>query len=278
MIEKKYLYEEDGVISVEITPSNIENAVVYIKNSGVKAIFFETANKNEFKNYSFLNRINSIEEISIIGDSVTFESFPIQKNIKKIYVSGHKGKIDLTCFPNLLEATIDWNNKLYFGSIDLNKLILWKYNPKSKTLAEISNIRNLSELELNQSNINSLDGVEKLKNLKSIEMHYCSKLEDISNICELKKLTKVLIDNARKINNHSAFSMVNSLEILILNSCGIILNIAFIENMNKLKEFRFVDTIIKDGDLTPCLRLKKVSFNNKKHYSHKLEEIKAIIS
>ena len=44
--------------------------------------------------------------------------------------------------------------------------------------------------------------------------------------------------------------------------------------MPKLEDFRFVDTNVIDGDLSPLIRLKYAGFFDKKHYSHTREQIK----
>ncbi len=275
--DKKYIYEKDGVISIEITPLNIQEAVAYIKLEKIKSIFFENSFKNEFQNFNFLSELD-VSELSVINDSVDFEKFPVQNNIKKIFITNFKGKVLLSKFPLLQEATLDWNNKIYFNNFSLSKLVLWKFNSKSKSLQELLGLENLRELQINQTSITSCLGVEKLEKLESIEIFYATKLKSISDISNLKKLNFLLIDTAKKIEDHTSIKSCGSIETLAFNSCGCIESLDFIKHMTYLKEFRFVDTTIVDGNLSPCLKLLKVSFNDKRHYSHKLKEMKGLLA
>jgi hypothetical protein len=70
---------------------------------------------------------------------------------------------------------------------------------------------------------------------------------------------------------------MKTLRVLRLNECGEIPSLALLDELPALEEFRFVDTNIADGDLRPVLRLKRVGFLRKKHYSHTPEEVDAII-
>ena len=46
----------------------------------------------------------------------------------------------------------------------------------------------------------------------------------------------------------------------------------------KLQEISFVEINVEDGDLSPCLGLDYVGFFNKRHYSHTVAEVDAIIA
>lgn len=47
----------------------------------------------------------------------------------------------------------------------------------------------------------------------------------------------------------------------------------FLKGLKKLKHFGFAGTNIKNGDLSPCIGIEHVGFNNKRHYSHTYEEL-----
>lgn len=81
----------------------------------------------------------------------------------------------------------------------------------------------------------------------------------------------------KKIKNYGVVSQIKGLKILRFNDCGSIPNIRFLKEMPNLEDFRFVDTNVLDGDLTPCFGLKSVGFFKKKHYSHTPGELNAIL-
>jgi hypothetical protein len=107
-----------------------------------------------------------------------------------------------------------------------------------------------------------------------------SKLQHITAIAELANGELETLDCkvCRKIADHDEVRRVPTLIELRFNDCGQIPNIQFLNDLPNLTGFRFVDTNVLDGDLTPCLRLDSVGFFGKKHYSHTPEEVDAIIA
>jgi len=44
--------------------------------------------------------------------------------------------------------------------------------------------------------------------------------------------------------------------------------------MPALESFAFVGTKVLDGDMTPAIRLKYAGFDDKRHYSHTIDEVR----
>ena len=66
-----------------------------------------------------------------------------------------------------------------------------------------------------------------------------------------------------------------------INSRREIENLDFLKEFPELIEFRFVDTKIKSGDLSPILKhpkIRSVGFLNKRHYNFKDKELKTLLS
>ena len=112
-------------------------------------------------------------------------------------------------------------------------------------------------------------------------MHYCLKLESDAGIAALKNSLEILhIQQSKKIRGLAEIAHLSCLKVLRLNSCGSLPNIRFIKDLPNLLDFRFGDTTILDGDLTPILEhptLRSVGFFNKRHYNYSSEKIDAIL-
>jgi hypothetical protein len=108
-----------------------------------------------------------------------------------------------------------------------------------------------------------------------------SKLVSVADLIEVKDTLEVLIlDGCKKVRDHAELGELIGLRKLILGDCGQLPSLQFIARLKDLEFLSFVGTKVLDGDLTPCLRhpnLKYVGFDNKKHYSHKLEEVRQAI-
>lgn len=75
------------------------------------------------------------------------------------------------------------------------------------------------------------------------------------------------------------FSLKN-LRVLCLNSCGNLENLHFLKQFPNLIDFRFVDTNVLDGDLSPILdhpTIRSVGFLNKRHYNIKDDKMDAML-
>ena len=150
------------------------------------------------------------------------------------------------------------------------------FKPKDRCFDNFPAITTAIYLELNLSNIHSFRGISRLGSIKRLELHYCTKLERDEGLSELKDDIEWL-----HINQSKKFAMVKDLvslkklKVLCLNACAPVENLQFLKEFPKLVDFRFVDTNVLDGDLTPLLEhptLLNAGFLNKRHYNLKESE------
>src|SRR5262249_11900376 len=108
----------------------------------------------------------------------------------------------------------------------------------------------------NLKRLQSLAGLEALTNLEELEIHTCRAFTSIEEVGALSRLRKLLLNNDGKIASLKPIDKLSDLQWVL-----------FYESTN-----------IVDGDLSPLLRLKKLSrlsFQNRRHYSHRREEFAA---
>lgn len=272
MVEKKIgnvkIVGDNETIAVGITPSFFNEELEYIINNNVKRLFFDTEG---FKDYSFLEELPMVDSISIIGSVASTVDFPILESVKKLFINECKRTIDLSKFPNLEFCTLDWTNNIQFLTCrsQLKQLVIWKYNPISHSLRELSVLKGLEILEINGANITSLNGIEECKELKQLKLYYPTKLKSISGLDSLRNLEILKIEGAKKISDYCEVRHLHKVHTLSLNNCGEIPTLSFIKEMQSLKDIRFVNTNIMDGNLAYCVGLRNVGFLSKRHYSHK---------
>jgi protein phosphatase 1 regulatory subunit 7 len=203
------------------------------------------------------------------------------RELAYLHIAENRQPLDLSRFPKLEELRAEWHAGLQLPehSKALRTLALWKYKPSSKDLTELPELARLEELVMVQSPLTSIDGVERYRTLKRLELSYLTRLERIGAVAGLADCGLEELDclKCRRIQDHSAVRVLRSLKILRFNSCGEIPSIRFLDDMPSLDDFRFVNTNVVDGDLRPCLRLKGVGFTRKKHFSHTPREVRKII-
>jgi hypothetical protein len=163
---------------------------------------------------------------------------------------------------------------------NLEYLILW-HHKKSKS----GNLNDMPEdllyLELNSSNIQSFIGIKKMERLKRLELHHCTKLENDSGLAGIAvSLEHLHINQSKKFVPTEELFLLKNLRVLCLNSCGNLNDLRFLNHFPKLIDFRFVDTNVLDGDLSPIFEhptIRSVGYLDKKHYNIKSEKLKSLL-
>ena len=173
------------------------------------------------------------------------------------------------------EKTIATENKNFENS---EYGIIWHLKEKLNSFDNLSQSDKLLYLELNWANIKNFDGIEKFRNLKRLELHYCTKLENDKGLSQLNNNLEFLhINLSKKFKFSDELLKLKKLKVLCLNACGSLDNLDFLKNFPNLIDFRFVDTNVLDGNLNHILEhptIRTVGFLDKKHYNYKSKKIK----
>lgn len=141
--------------------------------------------------------------------------------------------------------------------------------PKSQNLKEVIPVTSLRCLSICDSPIASLSGIENAAYLCRLELTYNLRLEDISALYHLRNTLGYLeIDRCGKIKDFSVLSELHNLEFLTLKGSNVLPDLSFIKEMPKLKNLH-ITMNIANGDLGICESLPYVCVKNRKHFSHK---------
>jgi hypothetical protein len=227
-------------------------------------------------NLEFLRHYDYIKSVSLINSrGIDISALKKLSNLERLIISGNQQPVDLRWFPCLKELSIEWHPRVALDGApaSLEKLHLRRYRPKSKNLVELPPFPLLSELSIVQSPIESLEGVEKFRNLRSLEISYLSKLKRIGAIANLDdgRLEQLICEYCRKIEDYEKLQDLANLKVLRLNHCAPIRELSFVKGLRSLQDFRFVGTDVLDGDISPLLdhkSIRSVAFTNKRHFSH----------
>jgi hypothetical protein len=157
-------------------------------------------------NYELLSKISStsITSLSILFSSISvvIPKFP---NIKRLLIGDNvKMDLDYSKFPQLEHLSM-LSYKTFKGKIEnktdyLHELVVWYYNPKSKNLADmLSENISIKRLEVNHTNIESLEGIEQLENIEELSIAYGKNLEKIDSLLSRNKFRKVLFQNCKRL-------------------------------------------------------------------------------
>lgn len=252
-----------GRTTLWLDSNRIDECMTYYRNNdidtlGVNAVRGYTRNDIAFlRAYPFISALTLVSPAS--GD---FELEPVRslRSLRSLTVSAPL-LLPLDEFINLEIVRGVWHSKLTFkGCTRLRVLDISKYNPKSKDLTSLAELPLLRELSLAQSPIVSVNGINRFPALERLDLAYAPKLRDLSGVELLPFLEELHCRNCPKLEHLSRSGILTRLRSLWLNGCASLPSLEFLNGMAGLNEFRFVNTNVLDGDLSPLLRLKWVGF------------------
>jgi hypothetical protein len=208
----------------------------------------------------------------------SWEQLKCFTHLKSLHAScqkeNHYPTLDLNWFPSLKILFIDdFKNVLNFEKSNVEYL---SYLRETKDLTELNPPTSLTELAI-VGNLKSLNGIEKATNIQVLKLSVLRNVTDTKYLDKLINLQFVKIYHSTKIdyNNFTTNPNIRALDIQLLNTKAKIPTIKFIKNLPNL-EYISIMGDVADGDMSPFLELphfKKCWFQNKKKYSHTLEQI-----
>lgn len=200
------------------------------------------------------------------------------QGLRFVTVAGNRQGVDYGALDSLEELRVEWHEKLVLpaASARLKALYIRGYKPRTKDFAELPQYQSLTEVEINQGNLSSLEGIECLPKLVSAGLFHLRQLKFVA-VLGKTNIERLHVEDCKIIADFESLRECRELKSLRWINCGKLKTLKDLNGFEKLEEFRFVNTIIEDGDMTPLLRMKSVGFLKRSSYSHTPGEIRAVI-
>jgi hypothetical protein len=236
----------------------------------------------DFKGFEFLERAdNNIKELSVGGCEVPISGIRNLSNIQSLVLEvSTKENLSFDVFQKLTTCGIDWQKNYQtdlFALPNLQTLNIEGFDRQN--LKEIGNARALNELTLNGGKVESLEGLECLKDLRLLCLERLKKLHSLNFLDSNSNLRELVIEKCPLINSYDDLSSLSYLAHLGLDQKSVP-SLEFLRKLKNLESLYFGNTLVEDGDLSVLLdmpSLKDVQFKNKKNYSHKIKEIQSLL-
>jgi len=275
---------EDPRYILSITPDDMLVQIEYYNKHPELGIEIKVNgySKGHFTDLDFTKKINTLENIGIdySFEDVDFSAIYERVELKGLAISeGHK-EFDFSKLVILHK---------FFGSLpkkavgfekckNLKNVLLRKYQPKSKDLSLFCSFPKLVELELIQTNIETLEGLVGLNKLTKFELHYCRKVENLEGLKTFgNSLETIRFGSCPKIYDLDLIGeYCPNLKELLITRFRTIKDLDFVRKLPKLERILLMDGTVESLDLTPCLDLKNLKtfhIDNKKVYKTHPREI-----
>jgi hypothetical protein len=229
-------------------------------------------------NLSFLSRLPDLKLFEIFDFNIK-DIAPIHslRGLRRLGVTTYcSTEIHFSAFPYLESCGLEWRPKaaLLFDCKTLKDLFINRYSGKG--VASFAKLTNLESLAILNAPVENLLGFGTLKKLRSLRLANLRRLTSLAGIEQLTSLEELEIHTCRAITSITGVEYLSRLKKLHLNNDGKIASLKPLEKLTILESVLFYEsTNIVDGDLSPLMRLKnlvRVSFQNRRHYSHKRED------
>jgi hypothetical protein len=230
---------------------------------------------------SFLLELPNLVAFDIFDFSIGDIS-PIHSlhNLRQIGITTYcSTAIDFSAFPRLESCGLEWRRgaESLFDCATIIRLFVNRY--KGKTVEPFSRLVKLEYLAILNAPVEDLSGLRSLVHLRALRLAGLRRLSSLRGIERLASLEELEIHTCRRIPSIEEVGNLPRLRQLYLNNDGDIESLKPLDRLSEVESVLFYEsTNILDGDLCPLFRQKKlrqVSFQNRKHYSHRREDFGA---
>jgi len=260
----------------------IDKIIEFMSKKGLDKL--EILEQNAYVEFTIdlknLSKITFLKELYISGglyiNGDTLEELTQLEHLFIFLNENNKTNMDLSKLKRLKFLNIQnyINNITGFEELEnLETLILAKYQPKSRDFT-MMNLPSLSNLELVQPKIETLSGLNKLKNIKCLTLIRSTTLKSIREINNLEKLEFLILDHTKNVDDFDSIKNNKSLKHLSIIDSGTIDNLEFIRELKMLEFVVLLGTNVIDGNLTNLKDLRYAAFDNKRHYNYRFKDFK----
>lgn len=158
----------------------------------------------------------------------------------------------------------------------LESLYVQEY--RAHDLSPLDRLTLLRNLQLGPARrLTTLDGgLERFTNLTKLAVYHAPRLRDLNALREVPLLVELELYSCRSVADLSAIGDLRRLTSLLLIDCGRVASLKPLQNCPELQVVLFYgSTNVEDGDLSVLddVRVRKVSFQNRRHYNRRREHL-----
>ena len=250
----------------------------YMEEHGIRELYLNEEKGFRDKDVGFLSQVPDLEVLWIVHHTIQdISPIHVLHGLRSLKANTYcKTGIDFTQFPQLEHCYLEWRPQArsLFQCVTLQDLWINRY--QGKDTDPFAALTNLVSLSLANAPVQSLAGLARLTQLRFLGLYRLLKLPSLHGIEKLERLEALEMNACRAVSSVEEIRGLRNLRRLQLIDMGPIQSLKVLEHLPALEEVLFYQsTDILDGDLSPVRNLpnlKKVSFQNRRHYTHRREE------
>ena len=208
-------------------------------------------------------------DLSPVGDCLALRRLQL--------VTPNGRDLDLSRLSHVRDLGVEWISgcEAVHGLTELESVFIDGY--PAKTLEELSGLSALRSLQLANGPLTSLAGCDRWPLLEELALGRLFRLIDADAVALCQSLRVLELRQCRRLTSLDAFAALRQLRRLLVIDAGAIESLRPLRGLAELElEIFFGSTDVLDGDLTVLFelpRLQSVAFADRRHYTHKLEQV-----
>jgi len=258
-----------------------EEMTDYLLDNGIVELELNVAKGWRGNDLLFLAKLPQLQSFEILDHRFpSVDPIHFLRELRSLKVETYcRTEIRFSAFPRLEQCALEWRPKAtsLFDCTTLRKLFVNCY--KGQDVAPFARLVNLESLAILNGPAKNLRGLAALQRLRSLRLALLRRLTSLAGIEGLANLEELVITTCRALGPIEEIGSLSRLRKLQLDNNGDIESLKPLEKLSALEWVFFTGSSnIHDGDLSPLLRLKnlsRLSFQNRRHYSHRREEFAA---
>ncbi len=255
----------------------------HIKSRGVVELELNMAKGWHGSDIRFLADLPDLKVFEILDLHIeNVEPIHFLHKLRRLVITTYcSTEINFSNFPELESCELEWRAKAasLFDCGTLKDLFVNRY--KAKDLSRFGRLTHLESLMLLIVPSTNLVDLIPLSRLRRLRLGNSKRLAALSGIERLSRLEELDISTCTAITSIKEVGELSRLRKFFFGNCGSIDSLGALDKLSVLEEVVFdASTNIVDGDLSPLLRqkhLKNVAFQNRRHYSHRREQIQEFL-
>lgn len=230
----------------------------------------------------FLAEVPSLRELHVISGLTSDAGVRHCRNLNTLTLTtASVDPVDFKGFTELREVFLS-DLKGKESILELQELrSLYSYNFPYENLANLRSLKALRRLRIGPARrLSSLEGLAEVGgHLEFVGLYHAPRLHSLAQVADLPRLRTLEIYNCRNIEDLSPVARRVELERFLLIDCGEIRSLRPLTACRQLSTLLFYgNTKVRDGDIAVLEELPSltdVSFQNRRHYNRRREQLAA---
>ena len=256
------IFNGPGGKFISIDSSRIDECMRCFREQNLAGIHVSSLILYKAQDLEFLKDYTDIVHAVFISDGTGIDVSGLEclDRLEQLTLEDFAKPVRLPLLKGLKQFSGRWSPLIELGSgcKELEQLTLWKYTEKD--LRTFPKLPALRLLHLVQASLQTLEGVEYLREPEELILHRCSRLLDLSALARLKgsALKRISLERCKKIVSYEPLGKLSWLNKLNIEYGKDLPNLQFLDGCRELTMFSFYGTKLLTDDLSPLIRLPKL--------------------